>query len=104
MTDETVYTVVPHCKNGACLPKNYDGIYRCMICYKEFNVATEEEEVMNYATAQPALARIQELETENTSLREKLEALKAIVSAPRNPEKEGCQRNVEPAKYQHDIT
>ena len=64
--------------------KVYDGHYRCMTCFKEFVVATEED-VMNMTQVAPALARIQELETENTSLTLKLAALKSIVHAMRNP-------------------
>ena len=64
--------------------KVYDGKYRCMVCFKEFIVA-EEEDVMNTATVAPAIARIQELETENQTLREKLQALMDLVKAPRNP-------------------
>ena len=62
----------------------YDGKHRCMVCFKEFIVATEED-VMNMTQVAPALARIHELETENTTLREKLQALMDVVKAPRNP-------------------
>lgn len=72
-----------HCKRCESI-KVYDGKYRCMVCYKEFTVA-EEEDVMNTATVAPAIARIVELETENKTLIQKLEALKAIVTAMRNP-------------------
>lgn len=72
------------CKSGECLPKEYDGIYRCMTCFKVFVVA-EEEDVMNMTQVAPALARIHELETENKTLKEKLEALMAVVKAARNP-------------------
>ena len=85
-----------HCKLCTNV-KVYDGKYRCMTCFREFIVATEED-VMNMTQVAPALARIHELETENTSLREKLQALMDVVKAPRNPEqsaKDGCQRNVE---------
>jgi hypothetical protein len=70
-----------------CTVKDYDGHYRCMICYKEFIVATEED-VMNMTQVAPALERIRVLETENTSLITKLEALKAIVKAMRNSKPE----------------
>ncbi|RLA60315.1 MAG: hypothetical protein DRQ89_13010 [Epsilonproteobacteria bacterium] len=73
------------CKPGECLPKEYDGMYRCMVCFKPF-VQAEEEDVMNQLQVAPAIARIAELETENTTLKQKLEALKAIVSAVRNKE------------------
>jgi len=72
-----------YCKRCTSI-KEYDGKYRCMVCYKEFVVA-EEEDVMNEATVAPAIARIQELEFENTSLKLKLEALKSVVSAIRAP-------------------
>jgi hypothetical protein len=73
---------VKPCKR--CTVKSYDGHYKCMVCYKEFVVATEED-VMNMTQVAPALARIHELETENTTLREKLQALRDIMTAPRNP-------------------
>ncbi|RLC02969.1 MAG: hypothetical protein DRH90_12500 [Deltaproteobacteria bacterium] len=60
--------------------KIYDDKYRCMSCFKQFIVAPEED-VMNEATVAPAIARIQELEFENTSLKLKLEALKSVISA-----------------------
>lgn len=72
-----------HCKICTNI-KVYDDRYRCMICFKEFIVA-EEEDVMNTATVAPAIARIQELETENTSLKCKLEALMKIVNDRYNP-------------------
>jgi hypothetical protein len=64
--------------------KEYDGHFRCMTCFKEYVVATEED-VMNMTQVAPALARIQVLETENTSLTRKLEALKAVVKAMKQP-------------------
>jgi hypothetical protein len=64
--------------------KEYDGHFRCMTCFKEYVVATEED-VMNMTQVAPALARIQVLETENTSLILKLAALKAVVKAMKNP-------------------
>ena len=70
---------------GVCTNiKVYDGRYRCMVCFKEFVVA-EEEDAMNTATVAPAIARIQELETENQTLRQKVEALLALAKAPKNP-------------------
>jgi hypothetical protein len=69
-----------------CTVKDYDGHYRCMICYREFTVATEED-VMNMTQVAPALARIQELETENTSLTLKLAAMIATMKAMKNPPK-----------------
>jgi hypothetical protein len=63
--------------------KVYDDKYRCMECFKEFVVA-DQEDVMNQIAVAPAIARIQELETENTSLKLKLEALKSVVTAVRS--------------------
>jgi hypothetical protein len=66
-----------------CTVKNYDGHYRCMICYKEFIVATEED-VMNMTQVAPALERIRVLETENSTLTQKLAAMVATMKAMKN--------------------
>lgn len=65
--------------------QEYNGEYHCMLCSREFIIA-DKEDVMNQATVAPAIARIQALETENKTLKEKLEALMAVVRAARNPE------------------
>jgi hypothetical protein len=67
-----------------CNVKEYDGKYRCMICFKEFVLATEED-VMNMTQVAPALERIHELETENTVLQQTIAAMKTIMDAARNP-------------------
>ena len=67
-----------------CSIKMYDGHYRCMLCYKEYVVATEEA-VMNMTQVAPALARIHALETENIRLNGLVEAMKATMHAMRNP-------------------
>jgi hypothetical protein len=64
--------------------KMYDDEYRCMTCYRKFAIADKEDAVNQVAVA-PALARIQELENENQTLKQKLEALMAVVRAVRNP-------------------
>ena len=73
------------CKPGECLPKEYDGVYRCMVCFKPF-VQAQEEDVMNMLTVAPAIARIIELELENTTLKQKLETMKKVFDAARNKE------------------
>lgn len=65
--------------NGhVCNIKEYDGKYRCMICFRQFTLA-DEEEAMNHTLVAPALARIQELEKENISLKEQIAAMKVLL-------------------------
>jgi len=64
--------------------KEYDGIYRCMICFKQFIVANQED-VMNSINVAPAIERIKELETENSTLKLTIEAMKKVMSAMKNP-------------------
>ena len=72
-----------HCETCTTVRK-YDDAYRCMTCYRKFAIA-DQEDVVNQIAVAPALARIQELENENQTLKQKLEALMAVVRAVRNP-------------------
>ena len=63
--------------------KLYDGLYRCMTCFKQF-IATEED-VMNSINVAPAIERIKELENENSNLKNTIAAMKQVMTAMRNP-------------------
>ena len=65
--------------------KLYDGIYRCMTCYKQFIEATKED-VMNSVNVAPAIERIKELENENSILKQTIESMKQILRAMYNKE------------------
>jgi len=64
--------------------KLYDGKYRCIWCFKEY-IADDTEAVMNTMQAAPAIARIQELEQENSTLREAVNAMKKVLAAIKAP-------------------
>ena len=58
--------------------KLYDGNYRCMQCFKQFIVANKED-VMNSINVAPAIERIKQLENENSTLKETIEAMKKVL-------------------------
>ena len=81
-----------HCEQCTNV-KVYDGVYRCMACFKQFIVATEED-VMNSINVAPAIERIKELEQENSILQQTIEAMKKVMVAMCNPVPEDQRRGI----------
>ena len=67
--------------------KLYDGKYRCMECFKQFTVATEED-VMTSINIAPAIERIKELENENSNLKDVIAAMKQVMNSMKKPVRE----------------
>ena len=65
--------------------KLYDGEYRCMECFKKFFTTEPQEDVMNMQMAAPAIERIQELETENTQLKNVIATMKRVITSVHTP-------------------